>query len=182
MSIENTIPTPGSYWVGRFQSRVQILLYPPRVLTDSLLKGGEEPELNVRYLHKEKHLSLPRSKFLKQFKPLTEESMKQPTFAEMLEKDFPEPRPSRDNQAADNLRKYGFEVPDKDLPLKLSQYLEEAMTCIQYEGFLDCLPDRLQDWWKETGRKMVSDRTEALRQSALAKLTDEEIDALGIER
>jgi hypothetical protein len=108
--------------------------------------------------------------------------MKQPTFAERLEKDSPEPRPSRDNQAADNLRKYGFEVPDKELPGILSRCLEEAMTCIDDEGFLDCLPDRLQDWWKETGRKMVSVRTEAFRQSALAKLTDEEVYALGVER
>ena len=177
MSIENTIPIPGSYWADKFQNTVQILLYPPRVLTNSLLKGGEEPELNVRYLHNEKHLSLPLSKFLSQYKP-----MEQPTYMDLIGNEILEPRPSRDNQAADNLRKYGFEVPDKELPGILSRFLEEAMTCIDDEDFLDCLPDRLQDWWKETGWKMVSVRTEALRQSALAKLTDEEVEALGVKR
>jgi hypothetical protein len=108
--------------------------------------------------------------------------MEQPTYMDLIGNEILEPRPSRDNQAADNLRKYGFEVPDKELPGILSRFLEEAMTCIDDEDFLDCLPDRLQDWWKETGWKMVSVRTEALRQSALAKLTDEEVEALGVKR
>jgi len=96
-----------------------------------------------------------------------------------------EPRPSQKNQATDNLRKYGLEVSDKDLPEILFKYLEEAMTLIEYEGLLIELLDEtsnIYDWWKETGRKIGEDRKGVLRQSALAKLTDEEVNALGLER
>jgi hypothetical protein len=180
----DTLPQPGSYWVNQLhpKNEVQILLYPPRVLTNRLLTGEKEPELSVRFFFKGTHFILPLSKFLSEYKPLNKKPM---TYMDLIGNETLEPRPSQKNQATDNLRKYGLEVSDKDLPEILFKYLEEAMTLIEGEGFLIELLDEtsnIYDWWKETGRKIGEDRKGVLRQSALAKLTDEEVNALGLER
>jgi hypothetical protein len=166
----DTLPQPGSYWVNQLhpKNEVQILLYPPRVLTNSLLTGEKEPELSVRYFFRGNHFILPLSKFLSQYKPLNKRPM---TYMDLIGNETLEPRPSQKNQATDNLRKYGLEVSDKDLPEILFKYLDEAMTLIEDEGLLILLDETSYDWWKGV-----------LRQSALAKLTDEEVNALGLER
>ena len=122
---------------------------------------------------------------MSQYKPLKKKPMEQPTCMDLIYNEILEPRPSRKNQAIDNFRKYGLDVSDKDLPEILFKYLEVAMTFIEYEGFLAEVSETnsdLYDWWKETGRKIGEDRKRVFRQSALAKLTDEEIDALGLQR
>lgn len=183
----DTIPKPGSYWVHQLRrnSEVQILLYPPRVLTNRLLTGEGGPELSVRYLFRGNQFILPLSKFLTEYRPLEKEPMEKPTYMDLIGNEILEPRPSRKNQATDNLRKYGLDVSDKDLPEILFKYLEVAMTFIEDEGVLADLvseTNNLYDWWIKAGRKIGEDRKRVFRQSALAKLTDEEIDALGLQR
>lgn len=92
-----------------------------------------------------------------------------------------QPRPSKINQSAENLKKYGLELPDSELISELYSIAKESVAASDDIGCWSNLPVKVREWY-EVVQNIEADRQEALRLRALSKLTPEEREVLGLNQ
>lgn len=92
-----------------------------------------------------------------------------------------QPRPTKANQAAENLKKYGLELPDSEIISELFSIAKESVAASDDVSCWSNLPVKVREWY-EVVQNIEADRQEALRLKALSKLTPEEREVLGLNQ